>query len=1191
MQSPGKYLWLVLLMLSWAPTAWASEASTHFSIFVPPNNDNVGRFSALTITAHSDVTNVTIVDTDEDGDSDDSTTATLSRGQSVVVQIRNGDVNDDAGGTWDGDRFIIDSDKPVTAMLSTSSDWQHDWVPAEGRSMLGREFFVWTPRPGWEIDVVAYEDDTRVEITRISPSRTRDGGVTSVELPGRLILRQTLNRGEDLFTSRDLAGTNITETGHSYRVSSDKPVTVMFGAFFRNERDGGGYVPSEDGTTTGTHFYFPIPSGHWQKHERELRIASGSLAAQVTLNGYDRNSGTWQLIDSAGLPPYSHLDYTGKSHSALKRYDFFEVISTERINVFEGNWLETGRSGTSDYMTYVSALDSLSASDVGKEFIAYVGPPGNQHRVAGLGDRFSHLYIGSFKEGTSVTVKDSDTGGRLFSEEFTFTKADEIHDTKISLSQFDAMNNAEANQRPYLRVSADGPVSVQTANWNDNWLAFASGLRPTELSVDVVGPDIIQCDRPVALGINVTNVGEVSIENVEVQANTSGSFQLAAPPAAIGTLAAGATSSQQVSGSVACSAVSSGELHGVSFTTAGQEASQGANVADKISFRAEAVVPGLLNIVNLVGVPDACAVELSWITENDSGGAVYVVQRRVFEGSDPYVEIGRVSSLAPAMSGFVYGYRDATAAQGVNYQYNVVAVDAVSQAPLSVGGPAVIAAGPPFVEAPGRTGILATDYADAGVILGDVPNDISSTLGVPSGYDIDAVGYAYDPFNDSLYLAVSAVGIFGDGDNDGNPDTNVLGAESGLVDQPNFSVDESFSFVLDLNQDGIGDVLVGLPFGTDITYLQAAPADPALVGTSPTLAFLPPSAEQAGSAFVEILNSPSIQGPDLELVVHNISAFNGSNPLENVGVGFYVAAPSITNDVDWAPARVLTSVGQDSAVVAGCGQKAAQIHAGMFAAFGNVFSGSPRFDFVPFGWAHSATGELLEPAPVPVPGQVITSPTVFSGDKHIDLNATTHPSGMALSNQSVHLRDDGNISDGDYLHVTLMDWQFPAAEGNERYENIDLQTFRVFVLDCSATVTITQYGTSGVMYNNRSIRLADNSVADLVDVNPALTLAHSGFGTFETGGAMQRLNFGTPEDWVSDFGPLVAPEFTQYAFLSEHTYPGSVEETLVYPLGQQGIQLNAGIWFLNHYLWTYANEGSTRIETRFVPGPDCGGSL
>jgi hypothetical protein len=63
-----------------AGDAQASQASTHFSIFVPPNDSNNGRHSTLIVTAINDGTTVDIVDTDEDGDSDDSTSATLARG-------------------------------------------------------------------------------------------------------------------------------------------------------------------------------------------------------------------------------------------------------------------------------------------------------------------------------------------------------------------------------------------------------------------------------------------------------------------------------------------------------------------------------------------------------------------------------------------------------------------------------------------------------------------------------------------------------------------------------------------------------------------------------------------------------------------------------------------------------------------------------------------------------------------------------------------------------------------------------------------------------------------------------------------------------------------------------------------------------------------------------------------------------
>lgn len=1177
---------------AWGPDALASEASTHFSIFVPPNDSNNGRHSALTITAHSANTVVTVTDTAEDGDTDDSTTATLGRGQSIVVRVRDGAVNDGAGGKWDGDRFIIDATQPVTAMLSTRSDWQHDWVPAEGRTMRGNEFFVWAPMNGWDFDVVAYEDDTRVEIYEISTAATNSSGVTTVSLPGTPILRQRLDRGQDLLTSFNRAGTNITRAGHSYRVVVSRPATVMFGAFYQRERDGGGYVPAEDGTTVGRHFYFPVPSGRWQRHEREIRIVAGQAGAGVTLRGYDASAG-WVDIASQTLAAYGHVDFTGRANRAVQQYDLYEVIATADVNVFEANWLETGNSGTSDIISYVSALDGVGASDVGQEFVAYIGPPGIQNRVLNHGDRFSHLYVAAFVPGTVVTVVDADTNGTLYSETATLQATDDIHDFRITRSQYNAMNNPSQGIRPYLRVQATQPVSVGTANWNDNWLAFASGVLPASLRVEVTEPDSIRCNTNATFALEVENIGTSTVTNVVVGTEPVGPLVLSGAAAPIGTLAPGAVSTQNLTGQVSCNGITSGDVVGVSVTATGDGAS-GETQADRETSTSEVVAPGVVGIPTIGAAEDACAVEVQWTTEEDAGNAEFVILRREFGPQGPYTELGRVASVAPAMSGFVYGFRDITAAQNTPYQYLVRAVDAMSGTLLTTAGPIVAVPGSAFASPPGATGNLVADFADDGVILTDPTGDILRAGAPVDGYDIDGVGIAYDPFTDSLYLAASAVGVFGDGDGDGDPDTNTLGAAAGITDRPRFSVDESFVFVLDLDGNGTEDAVVGIPFGTDLDFLQASPANPALVNVAPSLAFTTLTTAQAGSLIVQLVNEPSAARPDLQLVVRNISVLNNQQPLSDVRVRLAVSAPSVTSAQESAPAATLTPVGADTILTAGCGVPAQQIHLGTFAVFGNVFSGTPRFEFIPLGWHNTDDDVVLAPPPNPVPGQVVTSPTIFIPDQHVDIGADVAPTALQLPTQSIRIRDSGGISGNDYLHVTNMDWDFSAASGNERYESFDAQTFRMFVLDCTATVVVEQFGTSGVLRDDRFVRLADGTVQNLGPVNPALILAHSGLGTFETGGAMQRVHFGSPEDWVTDFGPMTSPEFTQYAFLDDVRYLGNTvtpNSTEVYPLSPAGVQVGAGIWFVNHYMWTYANEGSTRIETRFIPGPDCGGSL
>ncbi|MEL6546735.1 MAG: hypothetical protein AAFQ82_19065, partial [Myxococcota bacterium] len=618
--------------------------------------------------------------------------------------------------------------------------------------------------------------------------------------------------------------------------------------------------------------------------------------------------------------------------------------------------------------------------------------------------------------------------------------------------------------------------------------------------------------------------------------------------------------------------------------------SGGSSVGVNETSVAQTVVPGTVGIIEVSALEDNCAIEVTWVTDEDDGSPEYVVLRREFGSGASFAEVGRVPSLAPAVSGFVYGFRDVDAAQGIAYQYLIRAVNPVDDSELSVGGPTVASPGLPFTDVPASTGDIEADYASSGVVVEDLLVDIPDGNGQNlDGYDVDRIALAYDQFNDSLYLAVSAVGIFGDGDGDGDPDTSTLGS-----DQPNFSVDEGFAFVLDFDSDGTGDAVVGVPFGTDLDYLQATEANPSLVGSAPTLAFSELTVEQAGSLFVELLNTPSASAPDLELVVRNISVLNNDAPLDDLDFNFYLAASDATSEVEWAPSQALTTVSAQDSVTAGCGIPAQQIRLGVFATFGNIFTGTPRFDFVPFGWVNNFDMEVLATPPDPVPGQVITSPTIFLGEKNVRLSGVLSSNGLNLSQQDVQVRDEGNVSGNDYLHFSEIEWSFSESEGDERYENIDLQVFRLFVLECSATVIIEQAGISGVLRDDRLIRLADDSTTTLGAVNPALTLAHSGLGTFETGGAIQRIHFGEPEDWVSDLGPTTAPEFTQYSFLDDVSYLGNTvtpEQSEVYPLGVNGVQVEAGIWFLNHYLWTYANEGFSRIETRFIPGPDCGGSL
>jgi hypothetical protein len=136
-----KIIILALLCLLFVRTFATGEPSTYFNIFVPPNNDAVGRNVCLIITAIYDSTAFSIVDDGMDGDTDDSKTGILMAGQSYILYIKDNGINDDASGAstgtlkQDGDYFIITSDKLIFASQSTDSDWQHDWLPSVNKNI------------------------------------------------------------------------------------------------------------------------------------------------------------------------------------------------------------------------------------------------------------------------------------------------------------------------------------------------------------------------------------------------------------------------------------------------------------------------------------------------------------------------------------------------------------------------------------------------------------------------------------------------------------------------------------------------------------------------------------------------------------------------------------------------------------------------------------------------------------------------------------------------------------------------------------------------------------------------------------------------------------------------------------------------------------------------------------------------
>lgn len=460
------------------------EPSTYFQMYIPPNNDAVRRDAALIITAIYDSTYFDIKDDGADGDTDDSKTGMLMAGQSYVLYIRDNGINDDAryasGGVlkWDGDYFIVRTNKLVFASQSTNSDWQHDWVPSTDKKSIGQKYIIYAPpytSSKRDINVFAYENNTTVTFQKISTQAKTNTGFTDVNLENPVtIFTRTINIGEDII-NKYTNGRDCMDAGETYMIISDKPITVQYGALFGNARDGGGYVPSSNGSSAGSLLYFAVP--YDAVGEQEIRVVSWDTANTVLLERY--NNGAWVTMKSMTLGKMQAGDWVGRSNGNVSYPTTFRITCSagKRVSVFEGNWFETGSPGTCDMATMVSAENGTSS---GTKFLTYMAPPGNEQNAVNpftgvaFGQQMTHLYIFA-KDGASVTVKDAYTNGTKFSKTFTIN-ADRYIDCALTLNEWKNIYNgngtASGPERPYLLVESNYPVSVMNANFNDNWMCY-----------------------------------------------------------------------------------------------------------------------------------------------------------------------------------------------------------------------------------------------------------------------------------------------------------------------------------------------------------------------------------------------------------------------------------------------------------------------------------------------------------------------------------------------------------------------------------------------------------------------------------------------------------------------------------------------------------------------------------------------
>ncbi|MFA4840056.1 MAG: hypothetical protein WC703_11335, partial [Candidatus Neomarinimicrobiota bacterium] len=463
---------IIMTVCALSGLIYAGNIAREFNIFAPPQSSYSDRISFVAVTAvvgNGLVTEVDIIDRDEDGDSDDTyENLTLTQGQSYIVYIKEGTVNDDYAGIKDGDYFRINGSRRIQTVIGTISDWEYDYVPPYWHTNGTVDFFVFVPSgpsaDEWRLDVISYEDGTSVYVEDITNTPTTGSGLTSVKPIGTGTTKWTgiLHKGEDLL---EVKGVNVFSTapgGRTFHVHASDSVAVMVGSLKQanSGRDDGAYVKVGSGLNVAKEFYFYLPDG--TNSEKEIKVNTYSQPA--TMNLYCWNNNQWnQIATDQSLDAYDYYTYVGDNGIGYTQ-ELFKLTATDNVAVFTGTWLETGTIGTSDMACYVSSEYGYGA---GHNYIVYLAPPGTEPD-----GQWSHVYITTIDSNATVTVEDIATSGTIIDRDFVLNTND-FYDLKVDVTTWNQLKSD--GKEPYLKIYSPKEIRVFTSNWNDNWLAFAAG--------------------------------------------------------------------------------------------------------------------------------------------------------------------------------------------------------------------------------------------------------------------------------------------------------------------------------------------------------------------------------------------------------------------------------------------------------------------------------------------------------------------------------------------------------------------------------------------------------------------------------------------------------------------------------------------------------------------------------------------
>lgn len=478
-------------------------------------------------------------------------------------------------------------------------------------------------------------------------------------------------------------------------------------------------------------------------------------------------------------------------------------------------------------------------------------------------------------------------------------------------------------------------------------------------------------------------------------------------------------------------------------------------------------------------------------------------------------------------------------------------------------------------------------FMSEGVWVEDAAQDLTLGAGITSsGVDLLGLGLWHDARLDRLVVRVDVDGIAGDIDGDGNPGgTSAALAASGGADLPNFGQEETLIVLLDLDDDGAGDVVIGTPYGTGWDEARVSAFTPGFPATLAPLGF--------GDTLLDhrMVRSPapSSSSPDVDFVISNASTlFGDAGPDEFFGVRV------------WSSAGRSALIGSDQIPDVGDGftrirrgdlvrqdRAPALVRGGTFGWFGNLFGGAPTWNFLPLGVRRDGA---IAVAPPLAPGTpALTAPVSFdegvwpsafkafpNGD-NFDLNADP----VEVYSQLFHTEQGVVVRE-------TMRAQSPEVDARgTALNNIDMQSFRVVTLACSHRVFARQHELMGEVLGPRFIGMTNGGVFAYGHTRAPVIVHHLSFYQFDALGELDAIHEYCPEDYLAGYDQVVgiAPSFTHYAFLSDHDYVDARASVELTPNG--GVLLEQGTWVLNASYWTWANRFATHVTYSFEPGPDC----